>query len=94
MKLTIKEAEGILSKVFSTEIGQGGVQIEPNSDDEIRHTNSDFYISETTLNRVLGSMARQGLKIEAIKLYREVVSGSGLAAAKSYIENLMGNQTT
>ena len=84
MKLTIAEAENILSRVFSSEIGQGKVEIE--NDGSVRHTNSDFYISENTLNRVLGSMARQGLKIEAIKLYREVVPGTGLTDAKTYIE--------
>ena len=92
MKLTIKEAESILSKVFSTELGAGGVQIEPNSDDNTRHTNCDYYISQSLLDHTLQAMARQGLKIEAIKLYREVAR-TGLAAAKSYIENLMGNQT-
>lgn len=87
MRLTLAEAENILGKVFSSEIGAGKVEIE--SSDGIRHTNSDFYISQDTLDRVIKSMARQGLKIEAIKLYREVVPGTGLADAKNYVESLM-----
>jgi len=92
MKLTISEAENILSRVFSQEIGNGKVEIESTGDAEnmIRHTNSDYYISRETLIRMLKAMGRQGLKIEAIKLYREIVPGTGLADAKSYIENLMG----
>jgi len=88
MKLTINEAENILSRVFSSEIGNGKVEIESTGDAAIRHTNSDYYISQLTLDRVLKAMGRQGLKIEAIKLYREVVPGMGLADAKSYIEKI------
>lgn len=88
MKITITEAENILSRVFSNEIGPGKVEIESDPNANIRHTSEDFYITKTTMDRILKAMGRQGLKIEAIRSYREIVAGVGLADAKNYIEKL------
>ena len=90
MKLTITEAENILSKVFAGEIAPGKIEIEAgNSGDAgIRHTNKDFYISRDTLTRVVKVMCQQGLKIDAIKFYREIVPGTGLAEAKTAVETI------
>jgi ribosomal protein L7/L12 len=48
-------------------------------------------VSNDVLNRVRAALA-DGLKIEAIKLYREA-SGAGLAEAKKFVEDLEAGRT-
>ena len=93
MILTIKEAENILSRVFSQELAGASVQIEggsaPSSNPNVR--GPAVTMSTVTFDRVMKLMSKQpSMKIDAIKLYREVVPGTGLAEAKEYVERLAG----
>lgn len=95
MTLTLTEAENILSRVFSDATGgPGQIQIDPSAipatagSPMLKNAAGDYYISRDTLVRVIRAMGRQGLKIEAIKLYREIVPGTGLAEAKNHVETV------
>jgi len=87
MRLTITEAENILSKVFANELGDSKVEIDQPADSP-KINSGDLHVSRFTLNKTLKSMANCGLKIDAIKLYREIVPNTGLAEAKHYVETL------
>lgn len=82
MKLTLSEAEAILSRVFSLEIGTGGkVEIDVGAP-------SGVNVPSATIDQMLSMMVRNNMKIEAIKLTRQLKPSMGLAEAKAYVENL------
>jgi ribosomal protein L7/L12 len=93
MQLTQSEAENILSRVFSQELEGGRVSI---VDNPANPTNPNVpgpgvKISATTFDRVLRLLAGDPrFKIDAIKLYREAVPGTGLGEAKAYVERIAG----
>jgi ribosomal protein L7/L12 len=88
MQLTISEAENILSRVFLQELGGGKVSI-MNAPNASHIAGPTVVISALSFDKAIRLMAKEpGLKIDAIKLYREAVPGTGLAEAKTYIEKL------
>lgn len=88
MVLTITEAEKILRRVFSEEIEGSTLTIEgaitnPNV------TGPAVQMRADTFDRVMTLLSKEPrFKIDAIKLYREVRPGTGLADAKEYVERL------
>lgn len=88
MVLTLSEAEKILRRVFSEEIEGSTLSIEgaitnPNV------TGPAVQMRADTFDRVMVLLSREPrFKIDAIKLYREVHPGVGLAEAKDYVERI------
>lgn len=82
MKYTRKKAENILTKVFKDELAGESVTID-------LPTATGVSISATSFNSLMLMISKEpSMKIQAIRLYREAVPGTGLAEAKTYVENL------
>jgi ribosomal protein L7/L12 len=91
MTLTISEAENILSRVFSQELNGGRVDILENAVANSNVPGPGVKLSASSFDRVMKCLASEPkFKIDAIKLYREAVPGTGLADAKQYVERLAG----
>jgi len=91
MTLTVQEAENILSKVFSTEIGNGKVSIDVDvgSPGQPLPPGPTVILSVSTFMRMMFLMSKTpSMKIDAIKTYREAFPGTGLVEAKTAIEKL------
>lgn len=85
MILTKSEAERILSKVFEAEITGQKVTIDVTANVQT----SGVPLSAATFNRIMLLLAKvPAYKIDAIKLYRECIPGTGLAEAKQAVEDL------
>jgi ribosomal protein L7/L12 len=96
MTLTKAEAENILSRVFEKELGGNKVMIDVADGSSINLGNplSGILLSRSSFSRVMQLLASESrFKIDAIKLYREGVPGTGLAEAKNFVESLQANTT-
>jgi hypothetical protein len=87
MTLNKTEAENILNRVFASDLAGAKVEIMDDTQGAGAPTGM-VTITFESLRRTLKHMTAANQKIEAIKLYREAVPGTGLADAKSFVENL------